>query len=434
MITSLEKSQSTDDKLARQLVCTLQGQKWLSQFDPVDQEVAKLLTRLLTLVSHVEFRRKLEELIINRGKMVDGPIGLYAVRELEKDKSNPSWNRSVLPFFEQVTVSSDGKTVSALNAASDQGSEAIVAQIIRQLSKSAPTKYLNHPSKDALRDQKCDALFFVDDFIGSGNRVSDFIDAFWQDKTIVSWLSSKHIVLNIVTYSGTERGLERLQSHRSRPEVSIHRDTPALHMLPISIERRESIYELCKKYGNIALKTRRHFWWGYKKGMASLVFEHGCPNNTPAILWDPDHKNANWIGLFPNRTVDASTTSVFPMEIVQGNPVQTLFDVGQKRLAKSGALLRRGEIGQLVLMVLALVAQGQRKRSAISYATGLSVKDCEKILSKCVEWQFISADRRITPRGLSELNVAKLIQHKHTGYLDVGSDYYYPIQLRAATN
>ncbi len=433
MTASLDKTQSTDEKLARQLIYTAQGQKWLNQFDQFDQEAAKLLARSLTLVSHVEFRRNLEELILERGNSLVGSVGLYSVRELKKDTSCPSWNRSVLPFFEQVTASSDGKTVNSLSASSDQGSEAIVAQIIRQLSKSDPVKYLNHPSKDALRDQKCDALFFVDDFVGSGRRVSNFIDAFWKDKTIVSWLSSKHIALNIITYSGTGEGIKRLQRHRSRPDVTIHRDTPALHMLPISQERREIIYDLCEKYGKRALKTRGHFWWGYQKGMASLVFEHGCPNNTPAILWDPDYKNAKWIGLFPNRTVDASTTSVFPTEIVQGDPVKTLYDVGQIRLAKSGALLRRGKIGQLVLIVLALIAQGQRKRSSISHATGLSVKDCEHLLSKCVEWQFISGERRITPRGVSELRAAKMTQQKNNETVDVGSDYYYPQQLRATT-
>jgi hypothetical protein len=167
--------------------------------------------------------------------------------------------------------------------------------------------------------------------------------------------------------------------------------------------------------------------------MSSLVFEHGCPNNTPAILWDPDDKNGSWVGIFPNRTVGTTTASVFPPGIVRGDATQTLRDVGQTRLAKSGALMRRGELGVLILVILGIIAKGQRKRAAICYATGLSSKDCEAVISKCIKWQFLTPERRITPRGLSELTAAKRMSISPQGFLAVGSDYYYPSKLRETT-
>lgn len=365
---------------------------------------------------------------------IAGPVALYAVRELKKEPyKGQLFSSHVVPFFDQVIKSNNGKNVNSIGVSSDQGSEAIVAQIIRQLSKANPKKILNHPSKEELRAQRCDSLMFIDDYIGSGQRVSDFIDAFWRDRTIASWLSSKHIKIQVVAYSATAQGLRYLEFLKASPELIIYRDSATFITLPIKVERRDALLNLCEKYGRKALKGRKHFWWGYQKSMSSLVFEHGCPNNTPAILWDPDDKKGKWVGIFPNRTVDTITASVFPPEIVCGDPIQTLHDVGQTRLAMSGALMRRGTVGSLILVVLGLIAKGQRKRSTICYATGLNSKDCELLLSKCIKWKFLTPERRITPRGLSELSAAKQISFSPKGYLAVGSDYYYPRQLRETT-
>jgi hypothetical protein len=212
-----DSSKQSNQPDARKLIYTQQATIWLDQFDPLDQETAKLLLNSLTLVSHNEFRRNLETLIVESSKELDGPVALYAVREMKKEIEEGAWDRPVIPFFDQVSLSDDGKSVNAVDATSDQGSEAIVAQIIRQLSKAHPEKLLNHPSREELRARKCDALMFVDDYVGSGRRVSEFIEAFWRDKTIVSWLSSKHTKLQVVAYSGTEGGLRRLTRLKAKP-------------------------------------------------------------------------------------------------------------------------------------------------------------------------------------------------------------------------
>ncbi|WP_211586596.1 hypothetical protein, partial [Klebsiella pneumoniae] len=80
---------------------------------------------------------------------------------------------------------------------------------------------------------------FIDDYIGSGQRVSDFIDAFWRDRTIASWLSSKHIKIQVVAYSATAQGLRRLGFLKAFPELIIYRDSATFITLPIKVERRE---------------------------------------------------------------------------------------------------------------------------------------------------------------------------------------------------
>ena len=339
----------------------------------------------------------------------------------------------LFPFFSQVD-SSDGKTVNALGATSDQGSEARIANVIRQLCKRYPNKFLNHPTKESLRQSQCDAILFVDDFIGSGGRVNEFLTSFWLEPTIVSWLSGKQVRFLVAAYSATEAGQTFVEAHKSKPRVHIFRDAPTFTNMFWSEEKKRQIRHLCEKYGRIANRKRKNMWWGYREGMAAIVFEHGCPNNTPAILWEPDFSGSGWVGLFPNRSVSVDVASVFPAEIVRGDPVEVLEESGQQRLARSGALLRRGMAGQLILTLLALIAKGKRKRSTLCFATGLDTASCERYLAKCIQWEFISDQRRITPKGVSELNAARRSRKVKSDALQRGSDYYYPRSLRGAAH
>ncbi|WP_425408005.1 phosphoribosyltransferase-like protein [Hyphococcus sp.] len=421
----------TDDFNPRYLTHTEQGKKWLTQFEPLDQEIAISVANSLTLVSHTEFERNLVSKFEGIASEVAGAIGFYAVRELKTHERMTKFGLMdcVIPFFSQVN-SEDGKSVNALSSSSDQGSEARVANTIRQLCKSNPDKYLNHPTIDFLREKKCDAIVFVDDFIGSGHRVREFLTSFWIEPTIVSWLSGKQIEFHVAAYSGTEDGIASVSRHKSKPLVHIYRDAPTFRTFFWGEEKKEKIRKLCEKYGRIANKKRKNMWWGYKEGMAALVFEHGCPNNTPAILWEPNFEGSGWVGLFPNRVVSSDVASVFPPEIVRSDPIQILSDVGQSRLAHSGALLRRGTAGQIILTVLALIAKGKRRRSTLCFATGMNTDEYERLIEKCIQWQFISPQRRITPRGLAELDAARKSRKARPEAQDRGSDYYFPRQLR----
>lgn len=418
---------------AKKLIHTKQGQKWLEQFDVLDQDMAIAVANNLTLISHSEFERNLLKKLEEIDYAIVGCVGFFTIRELKVHKPGSPYYGDVISFYSQVT-SEDGISVNALASSSDQGSEARVAQIIRQFCKSNPYKRLNHPTIESLRENKCDAIIFVDDFIGSGGRVNNFLTSFWLEPTIVSWLSGKQIFFHVLAYSGTEEGINYVIRHKSKPQVDIYRDTPTFYSLGWSSEKKESVKKLFEKYGRIANKKRKNMWLGYKEGMAAIVFEHGCPNNTPAILWEPDFNGSGWKGLFPNRTISSEVASVFPPEIVRGDPVQMLIDVGQSKLANSGALVRRGQTGQIILTALALIAKGQRRRSTLSFATGLNTENCERLVEKCIKWNFINAQRRITPKGLAELNAARKSKLERVLPLAKGSDYYYPTQLREAAH
>ncbi len=416
-----------------ELIHTEQGKEWLNQFKSIDQNIASAVVNNLTLVSHTEFERNLLSQLEALASGIKGTVGFFAIRELIKRDDNIRFEGEIGPFFSKFTKS-NGKSVSLTSSSSDQGSEARVANIITRLSRTKVKKHLNHPSLEVLRTKKSDAIILVDDFIGSGNTVKDFLDSFWLEPTILSWFSLNKIEFHVVAYSGTKSGINVVEKHKFKPKVHIYRDAPTFHSLTYSKDKRERIRELCQEYGKIADKRRKNMWLGYNEGMAAIVFEHGCPNNTPLILWQSNIKGAGWKGLFPNRTVPSLTASAFPSKIVREDYARILEDAGQKNLARSGVLTRCGARGQATLIVLGLIAKGQRERDILSFAGGLNVEDCERIIEMCIKWDFITPQRRIAPKGLAELHAAKKNEYKAKNILDKGTDYYYPRQLREATH
>lgn len=426
---------------ARKLIHTEQGKRWLAQFGLLDQEIAIAIANNLTLVSHNEFERNLISKIAEVSAIVDGPVAFFAMREMSKPRKITRYHHVdeltipyeievAIPFYEQVTICKDGLSVAPFAATADIGSEGRVAAIIRQFCKRDKTKFLNHPTLEHLRTTKCDAIICIDDFIGTGGRAHEFLDTLWQEKTIVSWHSSNHIKFHVIAYSGATEGIERTKKHKSVPLVHIYRDAPTFYSLPWSKGRKEEVFNLCRKYGEIAGKRRRHMWLGYKKTMVSMVFEHGCPNNVPAILVE---ENENWVGLFPKRTIADTTLPVFPNNIPINPSPESLEEIGQKKLAKTVELMRQGDKGQLILTILGLVAKGKHKKATLCFATGLNNVDCDAYLSECIEWGFVSPQKRITSTGLAELRAARRFGKVKPDKLEKGSDYYYPQKLRRST-
>lgn len=412
---------SAEYLVSKNLLYTERGIKWFEQFSYDDKELAERLVSSLTLISHSEFNRSIQNILENRISGFNYPSAFFAVREVEHGKS----------YFHEYTDPATGE-ISSLSSGSDHGSEARVAAMVRNICKTDPTSLKNHPSIEEMRESKCKTIILIDDFIGSGERVIEFLDSFLLNKTIRSWLSLKYMKFVVVTYSGTAKGLRRVKKHRSRPKIIIERDCPTFSEIPWKHTLYIDIRSFLKKYGK---KTSAgYFWDGYGQALAAIVFEHGCPDNTPPIFWAPDDKHRPWFPLFPDRSILVSEGSVFPAAILKPEAKLTLLDVGQQKIANSGALSRRGEIGQNILIVLALIAMGQRKRVTISYATGLNKELCSRIIETCINFEFISRSLRLTKKGKAELDVARKYRKSDKSIPDIGDDCYYPFQLRGSTH
>jgi hypothetical protein len=310
----------------------------------------------------------------------------------------------------------------------DLGSEARIASLIRNLGRGSPNKYLNHPNIEEMRSARCHSLFLVDDFIGSGERTTQFWSSMWLNSTIRSWRSLQLIKTHAIAYSATLEGRRTVERARGKPEVNVERDCPTFYRMPWpSVDRRE-ILDLIETYGHRTSMPMHAN--GYGGHATALVFEHGCPDNCPAILWAPPASGSNWLPLFPRRSVSPSDASAFPNEIARRDPVLVMTQAGQQRLAASGALAMRGPIGPTLLVVMGLAGKGVRSRAALGYATGLSAFRCAEILDRCVQWGLLTRTLRLTPEGAAELDSARRSGVLPTAIPSRGSESYYPQQLR----
>ena len=407
------------------LLMTRRGMDWIDQFDPDDRVTARRLISGLTLVSSNEFEIALKRLIDAEIAHSIQPTALYAIREVNRSSS----------LFEQpnnrsIARSSGSESVDAVGSGSEIGSEGRVAALITQMSRASNGMCLSHPSLETMRQRKCRLVLLVDDLLGSGNRVKKFFRAIWLDPTIRSWTSLGLLRFRVVVFASTVSGRDRIAQSGRIDSVICDRSCPTFRTLPWNRSSRNSCVTLCKRYGSKASGPR----WilGYENTMASLIFDHGCPNNTPSILWARGFSGQSWSPLFPNRGIETAEHSVFPPEIANREPSSVLLDAGQTRLAQRR--FRGGsDPGTIVIILLALIAKGYRRDEALTFATGLSNRELDEQLQRCMECEWITPTRRMTPHGVAELRNARRAVQKATETPPIGDDYYYPQALREST-
>jgi hypothetical protein len=410
---------------ANQILLTERGSTWLGSFEERDRGIARDLGSSLTLVSHTEFERNLAKLIVEVASSVEGLVALYGAREIPGN---------MLVF--DATSRSDESFPTVMDATprgSDIGSEGRIASIIRNLCIEKKNKLLNHPSKKQLLDRRVEAILIIDDFVGSGQRCRRYLKYFWTSPTVRSWHSYKRIKFMIAAYSATVAGSKYVNSHPSRPEVHLSRHCPTLESLHWRSSRIEAAKKLCRDYAKKFELGSMHY--GFGRTGALLVFEHGCPNNVPAIFWARSKSNAQWTPLFPEKRVAIEVTSAFPREIVAREPVHVMVEAGQRKLAEKIAAVDKIPVTKQESLVLAFFAQGKRRVETVASATGLAANEAERLIEQCIDKGWISPRRRITDLGHAELKGIQGSQTKLREALpSLGSDVYYPVALRNHDN
>ncbi|MEZ2348088.1 hypothetical protein [Terriglobus sp. RCC_193] len=405
-------------EINQKLLLTERGQQWVGQFDDEDVEAASQLVWALTLVSHSSFQRDLSRRILDTATKVGAPVAFFSAREIE----------DICDFAKKLNAAEGPSEVDGVNPGHDLGSEARVAATIRSLCKTNPSQLLNHPNKAEMVASQCDAIIVVDDLIGSGKRVCSYLDALWDNRSLRSWKSRSDIRFIILAYAVTEAGLDRVSKHKCAPEVIYGRICPTLRTVPWFESKKDLVSGICKKYG--ARVAAKSFILGFRRSSALLIFEHGCPNNVPAILWSDPAKNKQWVPLFPSKAVLPPETSAFPLEIVRRDPLDLLIDAGQTRLA--GTLPANLSLSQETLLILAFAEKGIRTPGALSFATGLTESECATHLKSCMNWGLLTQRLRLTSSGSAELRAAQRSERVKV-IAPLGNDGYYPQMLRKTT-
>ncbi|WP_420030644.1 hypothetical protein ACN429_02590 [Pseudomonas oryzihabitans] len=347
-------------------------QSWLSQFSEKHRQVAKLLLHHIKFVSRDEFSSWLRRVV---GQLPDGEDhALYSVRKLDNTQT-VFWNESGEP---------------AVRPGTSLGSEDLVYSLISNLVRSGNGRLLDHPSLSTLKDRKVRSYVLIDDSIGSGDRVSGFINSMLKHPSFLSWWSFGWVRLNIISFArprdaeakiltkvlGSDHGKRKFKKSDKlefTSEIVYERDW---------YEARwgrewKSIVDLCEK------KTEISRWecLGYGDVMANIVFHHSVPDNLPGMLWCSNEK---WQGLMPGRAIPG-----WLLELLTEN-----------RSIKSEA---SAVISDQLLRLLTLVKRGVRSVRSLALRLSVDHGYINELIAHATELGLLTPQVRLTAVGLDRL-------------------------------
>ncbi|NJS14084.1 MAG: hypothetical protein HC788_05035 [Sphingopyxis sp.] len=405
---------------------------WLEQFPGSERGTAVRLADAVMLVGHDALyrglRTLLDETLATRPDSDTGrPIALYAEREVETRDAEGDYGpeySEVLPFFsgtEKGRAAGPGAAPIVIDPNDQEvGSEGAIANFITGYQRLYRDLVISHPGPDTLRERRASHIVIVTDFIGSGQRVWEMIEAFWRVATIRSWDSYGRIQLAVVAYSGTEAGLDRVRSHRSRPSVRVVHACPTLWS-SFGGQEQMDVVTLCRAY------PRKHQTpLGYGNGGALIAFGHGMPNNAPPVLHS---RKGGWLPLFVNRSALAADQQ-FPADNADALAewARSMLRLRTAKRFLDDPLKRRWVETMLVLTAL---LDGARSAAAASARTRLPIADVEQILVFTEIAHWTSPRRTLTALGRRELRRLQLRRARTFVLPSTEQPYYYPTQLRA---
>lgn len=236
-------------------------------------------------VSSTQFVDHLKMLIERQLRQVQKPVALLPIVEMKNGKT-------------VYNLRSKNMKPNILPANALPGSEGIVANVCKQLIRhdSLKQKYCRSSSLRNLRLTKCHEMFLIDDFIGTGNRVCEYLDALYVHKTIRSWHSYKLLKITVLCYAGTKEGISKIEAHSMGPKVKVVLVSPSWNRNIIDSDSAN----LEKLFRRDKLSPM-----GYGNVCTNIIFEHGVPNNFPAIFWRGSKAP------FPNRVITKDVRELF---------------------------------------------------------------------------------------------------------------------------
>jgi hypothetical protein len=325
------------------------GKAWLKKFPFVEQEIGRQLLRSLRLVSHTQFETGVSNALLHlftRLKKEEN-VALFSVTETLTDEDMEGPPRRV--------AGSSADRVKAMN---------------ENLARLHGPRIQAHPTLHSMRAQKMKNIVLVEDFIGTGRRITTYLRKV-MDPTLKSWISYKWTKLWIVAYGGLETGLRALLHTgygltAERIRLATPAQKPGQYFTPLMLD-------FCRKYANQT--QREHIPLGFGSGAVGMIFEHSCPNNAPVVLWS---KGPKYKPLFPDRGIPIELKSAFSQEDVN-RPSNVLWDMNQYRLAL--AMLREPSLERhqgsqwRLLLMMGLASRSGWDDTAIAGVIGVPLAD-----------------------------------------------------------
>jgi hypothetical protein len=138
---------------------------------------------------------------------------------------------------------------------------------------------------------------------------------------------------------------------------------------------------------------------GFGHIAAPIIFQHGCPDNSPTILWKG---GKTFHPLFPNRGIPVALNECFQVAEDSGRAPELLWNSGQHRLALSMIIeingKKRSEEYLLLLTVLGLLLRGVTQANLAKIMT-VEATRIERLLERTRELGLVGSDGFVTLFG-----------------------------------
>ena len=343
--------------------------EWLSQFPAKNRNTAKYLLMKLRFVTRDDYSswliRSLESLPYNES------YAFYAVRKAETKK--------VKKKVKKIDCLWDKKGNVVNRPGTTLGSEDLVYSLVSNVVRSNVKRFFDHPSLETLKTEKIHNIVLIDDSIGSGDRVSDFIKSMITHKSFRSWWSFGFINIIVLSLARTIESkkaiIEKIpgsnHGKRKHPVSSKIRFVSEIVYSKEWLKGRwgsgyEAILNLCDSKAEI-LKWPR----GYGEVMGRIVFYHSVPNNIPGVLFECKKR---WRPLFPGRSVPNWLTSLID-----------------------------NQHSDDMLKLLSLIKSGVRRKSSLALRMDYDIEILEEMLRMTIESGLVSSNIHITEAGIKVL-------------------------------
>lgn len=378
---------------------------WLNQFDREDRSDAKRLLSVIRNVTADEFYDAMTGLVRSRVEADPSPVGLFVETERGHRRGRAHRLFSEPDRKHRRAVGSSPLISPARTVDPEVGSEGLVSLIVTEVFRQNKKRSTIHPGPDMIRRRKIRRFILVTDFIGSGDRISRYLDAAWRVRSVRSWWSarrSRGMSFEVVAYSATEAGLQKVKTHPTRPIVHIIEGCPTIQQAFLRLpEARSRMEKLCTRYGSFNPNMDP---LGYGGTGALITFAHGIPNNAPVIF----HKRSNlktkpWIPLYPERVTSGRRTGSITIAKRREAIQLGLQRVARQKVLLSPRLSSAPPFLRDAVHVLLSLDRAPSSATVISARTGLPVNRVRDALARSHTYRWVDDDNRIADKGYREL-------------------------------
>tara|TARA_R110001592_G_scaffold361501_1_gene672314 strand:+ start:7297 stop:8499 length:1203 start_codon:yes stop_codon:yes gene_type:complete len=278
---------------------------WLNQFEVPDKYLAEYMLKKIRYISFEEFEEWIQTEIHT------------LLSEFEKyDKTRKPSPVAIFP----VTKPSDNTWKKEKEFKPENDSSGRIAHSLSNIKRNLAKHVEVSPRLESMRSNRVKHIIYVDDFIGTGDR---FIK-FWRTvpRTVKYWCAKGWCKIWVISFAAHKSGLNHI-NNRVR-SVSLNSFRLKLDITSSFINDNDDLVKLCIKYGKKL--TGDNSVIGYGKQFTPIIFQHGCPNNAPGILWCEGTKSKRTFKpLFSNRGIHQSLYPFFIRQMSLYNAAEDLW-------------------------------------------------------------------------------------------------------------